>query len=220
MGYGFRTPLDRLLFLPEEIPIDVQKAEPIPTGRLYDGLLTLFEAVWEKLSRSGLAPDFETALFFRDGALLGDGDAWNEREALKKLHTEFVRREWVSENAIWTAVEVMKGAEGWRLLRNDGRVTNPLVGRCLFPFEDERTALVCTTGAPYLTKGTARPLKVHIIDICGQANRDAVLRDLVWESDMCFSKPDMGMGLPWVLHVADTGALQKSRSYQITGITA
>ena len=179
MGYGFRLPLDLLLFLPEEIPIDVQKAEPIPTGCLYDGLLTLFEAVWEKLSDSGLAPDFETALFFRDGALLGDGDAWNEREALKKLHAEFVRRKWVSENAIWTAVEVMKGAEGWRLLRNDGRVTNPLVGRCLFPFEDERTALVCTTGAPYLTQGTARPLKAHIVDISGQANRDAVLSDLV-----------------------------------------
>jgi hypothetical protein len=220
MGYGFRRPLDLLLFLPEEIPIDVQKAEPIPTSYLYRGLLTLFEAVWEKLSDSGLTPDFETALFYRDGALLGDGDAWNEREALKKLHAEFVRRKWASENAIWTAVEVMKGAEGWRLLRNAGRVTNPLVGRCLFPFEDERTALVCTTGAPYLTQGTARPLKVHIVDISGQAKRDAVLSDLVWESDMCFSKPDMGMGLPWVLHVADTGALQKSRSYQITGITA
>jgi hypothetical protein len=32
--------------------------------------------------------------------------------------------------------------------------------------------------------------------------------DLIWEADMCFSKPDIGMSLPWILHVADTGALQ------------
>jgi hypothetical protein len=48
---------------------------------------------------------------------------------------------------------------------------------------------------------------------------DRVLRDLVWQADMCFTKVDMGMSLPWVLQVADQGALQLSRSYQITGIT-
>jgi hypothetical protein len=37
---------------------------------------------------------------------------------------------------------------------------------------------------------------------------------------MCFTKPDSGMSLPWVLHVADTGALQLARSYRISGITA
>ena len=220
IGYGFRRPLDLLLFRPEEIPIDVQKKEPIPTDCLYRGLLTLFEAVWAELTACGVTPDFDTVLFYRDGLLLGDGDKWNEKHALQRLYAEFLRRKLVSEHGVWSALEVMKGAEGWRLLRNNGGATNPLVGKCLFPFEDERTALVCTTGAPYLTQGTARPLKVHIVDISGQANRDHVLSDLVWESDMCFSKPDMGMSLPWVLHVADTGALQRSRSYRITGITA
>ena len=42
---------------------------------------------------------------------------------------------------------------------------------------------------------------------------------MVWEADMCFTKPDIGMSLPWVLHVSDAGALQLARSYQITGIT-
>jgi hypothetical protein len=220
IGYGFRRPLDLLLFRPEEIPIDVEKKEPIPTDCLYRGLLTLFETVKAELTACGVTPDFDTVLLYRDGPLLGDGDAWNERGALRRLHAELKRRKWVSDKAIWTALEIMKGGEGWRVLRNHGGIINPLVGKCLFPFEDERMALVCTTGAPYLPQGTARPLKVHIVDISGQADRDRVLTDLVWECDMCFSKPDIGMSLPWVLNVADTGALQLSRSYKITGITA
>jgi hypothetical protein len=36
---------------------------------------------------------------------------------------------------------------------------------------------------------------------------------------MCFTKPDMGMSLPWVLNVADKGALQLAKSYKISGIT-
>jgi hypothetical protein len=220
IGYGFRRPLELLLFRPEEIPIQVEQKEPIPTDCLYRGLLTLFETVEAELTACGLTPDFDTVLFYRDGLLLGGGDAWNERGALERLHAELRHRKWVSATTTWTALEIMKGGEGWRVLRNHGGVINPLVGKCLFPFEDERMALVCTTGAPYLPQGTARPPKVHIVDISGEANRGRVLTDLVWECDMCFSKPDMGMSLPWVLNVADTGALQLSRSYKITGITA
>jgi hypothetical protein len=58
-----------------------------------------------------------------------------------------------------------------------------------------------------------------VIDIHGEAKMDQVARDLIWESDMCFTKPDMGMSLPFTLSVADTGALQLSRSYRISGIT-
>jgi hypothetical protein len=61
---------------------------------------------------------------------------------------------------------------------------------------------------------------IRIIDIHGRSSRDKVVRDLIWQADLCFTKPDMGMHLPWVLNVADTAALQMSRSYQITGITA
>lgn len=81
-------------------------------------------------------------------------------------------------------------------------------------------ALVCTTGAPYLSQGTASPLKICAIDIYGQASLEDVVHDLLWEADMCLTKLDMGMSLPWVLHVADTGALQLARSYRISGITA
>jgi hypothetical protein len=220
LGYGFARPEDGLFFRPEEIPIDVQRAEPIPTNCLYRGLLQLFEMLHSELVASGCTLDLDRALFFRDGQLLGDGDAWNEISALRKLHDELRRRGWVSDQAIWTAVEVMKHAEEWRLLRCTGAVTNPLVAQCVWPFFDESVALVNTTGAPYLSQGTASPLKIHIVDLQGHADREHVVRDLVWEADMCFTKPDIGMSLPWILHVADQGALQLARSYRIAGVTA
>jgi hypothetical protein len=220
LGYGFARPLDFLIFRPERIPIEVQKKEPIPTDALYRGLFGLFELVHSELVSSGVQPDFETSVFYRDGQLLGDGDDWNETEALVRLHSELLRRGWVTKSSTWTAVEVMKYAEGWRVFRNAGGITNPVAGRCVFPFEDEKTALVCTTGAPYLTQGTARPLMVRVVDIFGTSVRNKVIRDLIWQADMCFTKPDTGMHLPWVLHVADAGALQLSRSYHIAGVTA
>jgi hypothetical protein len=219
LGYGFGRPQDGLIFRPDEIPIDVQKKEPIPTGSLYAGLLRQFEVMRASLIEAGKQPDFERALFYRDGPLHGDGDAWNEKDAITDLHTYFLRRGWVSENSVWTAVEIMKYAEGWRLFRGEGEVRNPIAGRYVFAFDDPDRALVCTTGSQSLTQGTACPLMVKAIDIYGHSNRLDVIRDLVWQADMCFTKPDVGMRLPWVLHVADVGALQQSRSYLITGIT-
>jgi hypothetical protein len=219
LGYGFARPLDFLVFRLEQIPIEVQKPEPIPPDALYRGLFSLFHFVRSELLSIGIQSDFGTCVFYRDGRLLGEGDKWNETDALKRLHAEFLDRGWITESSTWTAVEVMKDAEGWRLFRGAGGVANPVAGTCVFPYEDEKTALVCTTGAPYLTQGTAHPLMIHIIDIHGTSVRERVIRDLVWQADMCFTKPDTGMRLPWVLHVADVGALQLSRSYRIAGIT-
>jgi len=220
VGYGFANPTDLLLFRPDEIPIEFQKKEPIPTDSLFRGLLSLFDLVASELRANGRQPNFETLIVYRDGKLLGDGDEWNELQALERLHDHYLKRGLVSRDSTWTAVEIMKGAEGWRVLRNGDVVRNPLVGQCIFPFEDDNTALLCTTGAPYLTQGTACPLLIKILDIFGKSDRIKVATDLVWQSDLCFTKPDMGMSLPWVLNVADAGALQLSRSYQITGITA
>jgi hypothetical protein len=220
LGYGFVNPREGLYFLPEEIPIDVQKAEPIPTNCLYQGLLQLFERTYTELRATGCTPNFDKTLFFRDGRLLGDGDDWNEMDALKKLHKVLCERSWVSGESTWTAVEIMKQAEEWRMLRHHGEVMNPIVSKCIQPFEEENMTLVCTTGAPYLPQGTASPLKICAIDIYGHASLEEVVHDLIWEADMCFTKPDIGGSLPWVLHVADTGALQLARSYRISGITA
>lgn len=219
LGYGFAAPKEGLLFRPDEIAIDVQKAEPIPTEYLTRGLLKLIEEVHSELTALGITPDLERLLLFRDGKLMGAGDDWNEMDAIRAVFNQLRERGWVSDRAVWTAVEVMKSAEGWRVMSGNEGISNPLVGQCLFPFDDESTGLVCTTGEPYLPQGTASPLKINIIDIAGKASRREVVRDLIWEADMCFTKPDIGMSLPWVLNVSDAGALQSARSYRITGIT-
>ena len=219
LGYGFVNPNQGLLFRPEEVPIDLNKAEPIPTSYLVTGLLRIFEQIRHDLGDLDIAFDLERVLFFRDGRLLGQGDDWNEVDALRQVYRRLRERGWVSSEAVWTAVEVMKGAEELRVMTYNGTAGNPLVGQCIFPFDDDAVALICTTGIPYLTQGTAKPLKLKIIDIHGRSNSQEVIRDLLWESDMCFTKPDMGTSLPWTLHVADEGALQMSRSYKISGIT-
>jgi hypothetical protein len=221
IGYGFRSPSKGIIFRPDEIAIESQKKEPIPTESLYRGLMESFERVRSDLIEARLEPDFDSVLFHRDGKLMGDGDEWNERDALCRLHAEMRNRGWVRGGSIWSVAEISKTAETWRLLRPGlNSVRNPLVGFATFPFEDDHVALVATTGSPYLQQGTATPLLITVTDIFGTANPEHVVKDVVWQADMCFSKPDMGMRLPWVLNVADSGALQLSKSYQIAGITA
>ena len=220
IGYGFGCPQDGLYFRPDKIPVTIGKAEPIPTESLYVGLLEQVENVYSMLKDNGRTPDFEKVLFFRDGQLQGDGDFWNEGDALASLHVELLKRKWISEASIWTVVEVMKYAEGWRVFGNDSEISNPLVGECYFPFEDNNKAVICTTGEPYRMQGTAAPILARVSHISGKASAEEAYQDLVWSADLGFTKPDMGLRLPWVLYVADTGALQQSRSYEITGITA
>jgi hypothetical protein len=221
VGYGFARPQEELVFLPWRIDLDTNQAEPIPSGYLYKGLSLMVEELRSRLIEAGIEPDFNRVLFFRDGDLRGKGDTWNEIDDLKRLRQEFYKeRRWIDNDSLWTTTELSKSAEHWRLLRQSALIVdNPIVGRCVFPFDDENTAVVCTTGSPYLSQGTASPLVVRIRDIYGHANREEVLRDLVWEADMCFTKIDTGTSLPWVLHVANAGALQLSKTYSITGIT-
>ena len=221
LGHGFSDPKGNIVFAPEEIPIEVQKAEPIPTDSLFYGLKRSFQMLRSELNDARLPFDFNRALFIRDGHFLGNDDIWNELDAMDRLYKDFLERDWIDESAVWTAVEVLKSAEGWRLTRDTAEgPCNPVVGRYVFPFDDENTGLICTTGQPYLHQGTACPLRIRIREIAGSFERTQVVRDIVWEADMCFTKLDIGMRLPWVLNVADTGALQTSRKYRITGIPA
>jgi len=220
VGYGFGDAHGGLAFRLGEIPIVGQKREPIPSDALHAGLLELFDRIAQTLLQANIAPDFSRTIFYRDGPLLGRGDDWNERDALVQLHASLVQRGWIPNPPLWTALEIMKEAEGLRVFDMCPQAENPLVGRCTFPFAEKHLALVSSTGRPYLSQGTAAPLKVRMIDLIGHAEFGDALRDLIWQCDMGFTKPDMGISLPWVLHVADTGALQASRSYRITGIAA
>lgn len=219
MGYGFGSPKDSLFFLPAEIPLDAKQGEPVPVDPLFAGLLRLFEQTYSDVEGFGDKPDFSRVLFFRDGQLQDDDDDRNETEALVQLHREALKRGWINETSVWTAVEVMKAAEGWRVFELNGDYGNPVVGYCCTPFDAQNEILVCTTGAPYLSQGTAAPLKIRVVDIAGKGSVDEAVQDVVWEADMCFTKPDMGQSMPWTLHIADTGALQLARSYRLSGIT-
>lgn len=222
IGYGFSNPQQHgLVFLLKHIKVNSQQSEPILVEPLYSGLLELFDELKQLLDDAGIPADFHRVLVFRDGAFLGQSGIWNELDALRKMYiTARDKRHWITDNALWTGVELSKRAEYWRVFRQENQsVYNPLVGRCIFAFDDPNQAIVCTTGSPYLTQGTALPLLAQIINIEGEANRKAVLRDLIWSADMCFTKLDTGMRLPWVLNVADSGALQVAKAYKITGVT-
>jgi hypothetical protein len=218
VGYGLAE--GRPVFLPQRIDVTSPQAEPIHDEQLFQGLLRLFEHVHAPFLEHGIAPNFDRVLFFRDGDFKGQGQAWQEFNALRKLHVALQERGMVRKDAVWVATELSKRASYWRQLRQeDSRILNPCVGRVSFPFEDELVALVSTTGAPYLTQGTAAPIIVRMHPIHGDFTPKEVLRDLIWEADMCFTKLDTGMSFPFVLHVADQGALQLSRLYDISGIT-
>jgi hypothetical protein len=220
VGYGFAVPSGELVFRLEELPIPIAKKEPIPSQALRNGLLAILERIAEAVEDAGTVFDLTRMLVYRDGRLLGRGDAWNETDAFHQLYRDATERGWVRGESEWAALEIMKGAEGLRVFEMLPQPANPLVGRCTFPFDEPDTALVSTTGRPYLPQGTAAPLKVKLVQITGKTEFENALRDLVWQCDLGFTKPDMGFSLPWVLHVADAGALQLSRSYKVTGIAA
>lgn len=218
IGYGLAD--GRPVFLPEKLEFSAPQADPIHPEVLAEGLLGVFRRIAKPFTDRGLAPNFERLLFFRDGDLKGQGEAWHESDAFELLFKELRAEGLVSDEAVWVAVEVSKRATLLKqFAQTDGRLANPTIGQVTFPYDDEHVALVSTTGEPYLGQGTAAPLLVRMQSVVGRFDRLAVLRDLIWEADMCFTKLDTGMSLPFVLHVADRGALQTSRLYNYTGIT-
>jgi hypothetical protein len=135
MGYGFGSPKDSLFFLPIEVPLDARQGEPVAVDPLFAGLRRLFEQTHSEVEGYGEKPNFNRVLFLRDGQLQNAEDGRNEAAALHQLYCEMLRRGWIDKTAVWTAVEVMKAAEGWRVFESNGGFSNPVVGYCCFPFE-------------------------------------------------------------------------------------
>ena len=224
VGSGFATlgsSAPHLAIVPKRIAAATAKVEPIPTASLREGLVSTFEEMHAKLDEIGVRMDLERVLFIRDGSLLGQTDPCNEMEALRGLARYCRSKGWVSGDAVWSTCEVHKRAENWKLVAaaNGNGFENPIVGQCVRLHGDDERILVCTTGQPTLTQGTASPLMLRCGSILGPLNVDDVVRDIVWEADMGYTKADMGRSLPWVLHIADEGALQAAMHYQFTGVT-
>ena len=218
--HGLADPNGEIVFRTQQIRVDLQQAEPIPSQSLRSGLREIFDYVRAELDAAGIQADFEDVLFFRDGSMLGRNDQWNERDGIEELRESLMRDGVIEGSGIWTVVETHKRGERWRIegLRN-GVHENPIVGQCLIGFERPDEALVCTTGQPVLPQGTAKPTVVRVNRICGDVDIESVLSDYLWEADMGFTKLDIGHSLPWILRIADSGAQQLSRQYKLTGIT-
>ena len=221
LGHGFAHPDTPLSFFMHQIAVPVGKAEPIPTLALYHGLLELIEHVRTEAAEQELDIDLDSVLFIRDGAMLGAGDAWHERDALRMLFQKLQNDEVVNDKARWAVAELQKRAEQWRLAdETNGEIDNPLVGRCIYNFQRPNEGLLATTGRPYLTQGTAQVLKVSTTSIAGRCTFAEIVRDVAWEADLGLTRPDMGRSFPWVLHGADAGALHASRGYKLIGLNA
>ena len=219
LGHGFGDPSQGLSFFTQQIPVERGRSEPIPTDSLFTGLLQMFEQAHAEAQTAGLAFDYESVLFIRDGAMLGAGDAWNELDALKQLRGKLISKALASGSSRWGVAEIHKRAEEWRLFdKFDNAVKNPLVGRCIYDFQRQNEGLLTTTGRPYLSHGTAQVLKVATSSIAGRCGFQEMIQDVAWEADMGFTRPDMGRGLPWVLHGADSGALHASKGYKLIGL--
>lgn len=214
IGYGLAQAHTQAMFFPQAIRVGGQQAEPIPDSALCRSLDEGFRTIHGRLTELGDSPDFERVLFVRDGDMNGQGETWQEIDGLIRLRAQWVEGGLITADAQWVVAEVSKRAEYWRQLRRvSARVLNPVVGTVSFPFDDPLQALVSTTGDPYLTQGTADPLYVTLTPLGGEIDPWSVMKDLVTEADLCFTKPDHGLSLPWVLHVADKGALHLSRGY-------
>jgi hypothetical protein len=219
LGYGFTAADQQLTFFTQQIHVEKGKAEPIPTDSLLTGLLQLFEQVHADAKNAGVALDYESVLFIRDGAMLATGDEWNERDALKRLRERLVSDRLATSASRWAVAEIHKRAEEWRLFDKVGdTIKNPLVGRCIYDFKRPNEGLLTTTGRPYLFQGTAQVLKVVTSNLSGSSTFRDIVQDVSWEADLGFTRPDMGRGLPWVLHGADSGALHASKGYRLIGL--
>ena len=182
--------MQRLTFFTQQIHVEKGKAEPIPTDSLYSGLLQLFEHVHAEANAVGVKLDYESVLFIRDGAMLGEGDDWNERDALERLRTKLISGGNASAASRWAVAEIHKRAEEWRLFDSSGdAVKNPLVGRGIYGFQRPNEGLLTTTGRPYLFHGTAQVLKVATSSIAEECTFQEIIQDISGEAYRVCSIP-------------------------------
>jgi len=131
----------------------------------------------------------------RDGRL-----CMSERLALEHVANQLIRRELVSPTFAFKVLEVHKSsAYHPRLfLDHDGVTRNPRLGA--YHFIGNREALVCTTGQPLLTQGTADP--IYLVAVVGTLQRTDV-EDFNALSHLGFTSPGACHRLALTLSLGD-----------------
>ena len=120
-------------------------------------------------------------------------------EAIRSLKGEGV----IGPDTLVGVVEIHKqSAYPLRMAEGIGldSLDNPRVGSW-FRLDDNE-GIVCNTGAPFLTQGTAKPLHVRIAD--GDLEIEKVLEDVFALSNLTWSAPDKCQRLPITTKLGDT----------------
>lgn len=206
---------DRTLHYPGYIGIDVYKGTAAFTFTYLDGSDIYFQIARssrdERLSyemvvdmlldrlpkdfhRLGLQP--EALVIHRDGRL-----CTSERRALKVVEGRLKELGIVAENFAFVVVEVHKSSAYHPRLfwEQQGKTLNPRMGTIRLVNDHE--ALVCTTGDPLLTQGTADP--VHLIRVMGTAAMNGIAEDFYALSHLGFTSPGACHRLALTLSLAD-----------------
>jgi hypothetical protein len=154
----------------------------------------LYAALKEDLRAFGVHP---RSIVFHRGGRSFPGEVYGIRLAMLELQKEGV----LSQGCEWGVVELhRKSARGLRVFDGDSsRVNNPQIGT--FSVINESSGVVCTTGTPFLRKGTASPVQVTMVE--GALDVGLVLRDTFNLSHLAWSSPEMCSRLPVTLRLAD-----------------
>lgn len=224
VGHGFAQLGDNpdgFSMVARELRARANERRPIPTHSLYAGLLDVIEQLHDDLSDFGWPLDLERVLFVRGGGFLASDAQWNELEAIRQLRNELVGRNWASASSCWTSAEVHRRAGDWRLFSTVGEsVTNPLPGECLQVSSNPNEALLVTTGRPDLTSVVSPLLRVRIEGISGATDVQDAVRDIYWQSALGVKAANGGHRMPWVLQVAEEGAVQSAIHFPLGAAVA
>lgn len=206
---------DQTLHYPGYIGIDVYKGTAAFTFTYLDGSDIYFRTARssrdERLSqemvvdllldrlpkdfqRLGLRP--EALVVHRDGRL-----CTSERRALQVVEGRLKEMGIVADNFAFIVVEVHKSSAYHPRLfwEQQGKTFNPRMGT--MRVVDDHEVLMCTTGDPLLTQGTADP--VHLIRVMGTATISSIAADFYALSHLGFTSPGACHRLAITLSLAD-----------------
>jgi hypothetical protein len=132
-----------------------------------------------------------------------DGRAFlSEWAGFKDAIETLIQEGLLPADTVYGVVEVHKtSAEGCRLVEDSyGQpLRNPSIGS--WAYIDQKEGIVCTTGFPFPTKGTVKPITVRIA--AGELDLEKLLEDTFRMSQLCWPVPDRSIRLSIDLKLCD-----------------
>lgn len=159
-----------------------------------------------------VAPDFvaPSLVLYRDGEMKGD-----EAEAMRAAATEARSRGLLRSGAPVGLVEVRKTNPYRIFRRTSGGLTNPYPG-CWLKLS-ESSAILATTGIPWVTDGSAQPLFLKVESVEGTLELEKVVRDVFLMSELNIATPTLPYKFPIVIALADRRASEVSVGISSSG---